>query len=256
MPGSSQYTISLDDLLNAAKFSCQIPDFIEESVKRSIISKKAEECGIDIKANELQQAADNFRQEHDLLSAKSTLSWLQRHHMSAEDFEDFIKGKVLEEKLAQHLFFDKVEPYFVEHQVNYTQVVMYEVILHEWDLAMELFYALQENEVSFWDIAHQHIQDLELRRTGGYCGIQYRTDLKPEISAPVFASNPPEILKPILVEKKVHLILVEELIHAHLDKMLHQQILDTLFSTWLHQQYQAADIIWENEIWLHNSSHC
>jgi len=38
---------------------------------------------------------------------------------------------------------------FAEHQLDYTQVVMYEVVLDDEDLAMELFYSLQEGETSF-----------------------------------------------------------------------------------------------------------
>ena len=53
---------------------------------------------------------------------------------------------------------------------------MYEVVLDDFDLAMELFYALVEGEMSFHEIAHQYIQDTELRRKGGYRGILKRAD--------------------------------------------------------------------------------
>ena len=42
------------------------------------------------------------------------------------------------------MFADKIEPYFYENQLDYTAVVIYEVILDDEDLAMELFYAIQE----------------------------------------------------------------------------------------------------------------
>jgi len=43
--------------------------------------------------------------------------------------------------------------HFVEHQLDYAQIVMYEVVLDDEDLAMELFYALQEGEISFPEVA-------------------------------------------------------------------------------------------------------
>ena len=47
-------------------------------------------------------------------------------------------------------------------------------------------------------------------RCGGYRGILQRKDLKPEISAAVFAATPPQILKPIVTSIGAHLILVDE----------------------------------------------
>ena len=143
--------------------------------------------------------------------------------------------------MAQHLFADKVEPFFVEHQLDYAGVVMYEVVLDDEDLAMELFYGIQEGEMSFYEVAHQYIQDTELRRKGGYRGIVRRKELKPEISAPVFAAKPPQVLKPIVTSSGVNLILVEEIIQPELDGKLGSQIMFNLFDEWLKQQIEQVE---------------
>ncbi|WP_287249131.1 peptidylprolyl isomerase [Moorena sp. SIO4E2] len=114
--------------------------------------------------------------------------------------------------------------------------MIYEVIIDDQDLAMELFYGIQEGEMSFYDVAHQYIQDKELRRYGGYQGVVTREQIKPEISAAVFAAKPPEVLKPIVTSKGVHLILVEEIIEPQLDDKLRSQILLNLFYEWTKQQ--------------------
>ena len=103
-------------------------------------------------------------------------------------------------------------------------------------MARELFYALREGEISFFEAAYQYIADTELRRIGGYKGFLYRKDLKPKISAAVFAANPHQILKPIITAEGVHLIRVEEIIQPQLDEMLRQQLLADLFGDWLKQQ--------------------
>jgi parvulin-like peptidyl-prolyl isomerase len=110
---------------------------------------------------------------------------------------------------------------------------MYEVVLDDEDLAMELFYSIQEGEMSFYDVAHKYIEDKELRRKGGYRGVLSRKDLKPEISAAVFAVTPPEILKPIVTSKGVHLILVEDIIERKLDNWLRNKLAADLFDDWL-----------------------
>jgi len=235
-------TISCEEIIHQIKLSCQIPSVVEGIATRKIITSTAEELGIKIDLEELQQAADNLRVINNLQRAAETLAWLEKHSLTVDEFEEVASISLISSKLAQHLFKDEVEPFFIKHQLDYAQVVMYEVVLDDEDLAMELFYALTEGEMSFYAIAHQYIQDKELRRSGGYRGILRRKDLKPEISAAVFAATPPQILKPIVTSSGVHLILVEELIQPQLDATLHNKILSNLFSEWLKRQIEKFKV--------------
>jgi parvulin-like peptidyl-prolyl isomerase len=234
-------TVSKDDIIQQVTLSGQMPTVLEGIVTRKVIAAKAAEVGITVKPEELQQAADAFRIANNLQRAEDTSTWLQKQGLTLDGFEEMIEATVLSTKLAQQLFINQVEPFFVAHQLDYIRVVMYEIVLDDVDLAMELFYALQEGEVNFHAIAHQYIQDPELRRTGGYCGVLHRTDLKPEISAAVFAATPPQILKPILTAKGVHLILVEEIIQPKPDPTLRSEILSNLFLDWLRPEVKQAN---------------
>jgi parvulin-like peptidyl-prolyl isomerase len=239
---SQAITITSEDILQQVKLSCQIPSIVEGIVSRKIIASAAAKAGIKVETEELQKAADSIRLMSKLKSADDTWAWLQKHGLSLDDFEELIYNNVISGKLAQHLFADKVEPFFVEHQLDYAGVVMYEVVLDDEDLAMELFYGIQEGEMSFYEVAHQYIQDTELRRKGGYRGIVSRKELKPEISAAVFAAKPPQVLKPIVTSKGVHLILVEEIIQPQLDDKLYSNIFSDLFSKWLEQKTEQVEL--------------
>jgi len=245
---SKAITISQEDILHQVKLSCQIPEIVEQIVSRKIIEDAAAEAGIKVETEELQKAADSLRLISKLNSAEETKVWLQKNGLSLDDFEELIYNNVISGKLAHHLFADKVEPFFVEHQLDYAGVVMYEVVLDDEDLAMELFYAVQEGEMSFYEVAHQYIQDTELRRKGGYRGIVQRKELKPEISAAVFAATPPQVLKPIMTSSGVHLIFVEEIVEPELDNKLHYQILSDLFQEWLNQQIEQLKVLTSIEL--------
>lgn len=240
---SQAITISAQDILQQVKLSCQIPSIMEQIVTRKVVKDAAAEAGIKVETEELQQAADRIRLISKLKTADETWEWLNKNCLSLDDFEEMVYTNEISGKVAQHLFGDKVEPWFVEHQLDYAGAVIYEVVLDDEDLAMELFYALQEGEMSFFEIAQQYIQDTELRRRGGYRGIVRRTEMKPEISAAVFAAKSPQILKPIVSSKGVHLILVEEIILPELDDKLRYQILTDLFATWLKQQIQEFEVV-------------
>jgi parvulin-like peptidyl-prolyl isomerase len=239
---SKVLTVSREEILHQIKLSCQIPSVIEGIATRKILASTAAEVGIKVEPEELQIAADNIRLINNLRRTDDTWLWLQKHNLSLDEFEELVYTIVVSSKLAEHLFDDKVEPFFVEHQLEYAQAVIYEVILGDEDLAMELFYAVTEGEISFPELAHQYIQDTELRRTGGYRGTLSRKALRPEISAAVFAATPPQILKPIVTSKGVHLIWVEELIQPRLDELIRYKILSDLFSEWLKRQIEQFEI--------------
>ncbi|MEH2411795.1 peptidylprolyl isomerase [Nostoc sp.] len=236
-------TITNEDILEEVKLSCKIPEIIEEIVTRKVIENAVAEADIKVDTEELQKAADQLRLINELHSANDTWDWLEKHGLSLDDFEKVNYKNLISSKLFRHLFADKVEPYFFQHQLDYAGVVLYEVILNDEDLAIELFYGIQEGEISFHDVAHKYIQDIELRRKGGYRGIVYRQNLKPEISRAVFAAKPPQLLKPIVSSMGVHLILVEEIIQPELDNVLYQKIASNLFSEWLKKEIAKVDVV-------------
>ena len=189
-----------------------IPKVTDKIIRNKIISAKAKEIDIVPDSSSVQKAADSIRIAGKLISADDTFKWLEENCLSSNDFEEIVLLSLFANELSKTLFSSKVKPYFFENQLNYIEIVMYEVVLDDHDLAMELFYAVQENEISFHDVAHKYIQDPEIRRHGGYKGLLKRKNLKPEISAAVCNAQVPELLKPIITSSGIHLIFVEEMI--------------------------------------------
>ena len=232
---------SQNDILQQVKLSSQFPTIVEAIATRLIIEQHAKDLRLSINTDELQKAADCFRLKHDLVTVDQTVSWLKKHGLSLDELEKQMSFTVLSTKLAEHLFAPQIEPHFAEHRLDYVQVVLYEIVLQNADLALELFYAIHEQETTFTEVARHYIQEEELRRKGGYRGILKRADLKPELSAAVFATSTPNLLKPIVVGKNSHLVFVEEVIQPQLNGVLKSQILSELFAAWIHKQLSQQD---------------
>ncbi|TAE57115.1 MAG: peptidylprolyl isomerase [Nostocales cyanobacterium] len=235
--------ITNTDIIHNIKLSCQIPDVIKAIASQKIITDIAQELGITVTPEELQQQGDKLRLEKKLVKAKDTWNWLEKYHLSVDDFEEIAYHQILMIKLANHLFSDQVEKFFYAHKVDYLCAVTYQVMFDNLDLALEMFYSLQEEEISFPEVAYLYLEDSEERRVYGYQGIQYRKDFRPEIAAAVFATTPPQVIKPITTTKGVHLILVEEIIEPKLDEFLHNKIINELFSDWLQKQVSDLGIV-------------
>ncbi|BAZ17163.1 hypothetical protein NIES4071_90410 [Calothrix sp. NIES-4071] len=241
---SQNLTISASDIIQNIKLSCQIPSVVQAIASQKIIAQAAQELGIRVEDNELQQEGDSLRMAYKLVKAKDTWNWLKTHELSMDDFEQLVHNRVLSRKLASHLFSGEVEKFFYQNKLNYAGAVTYEVVLENRDLALELFYAVQEGEITFAEIARQYIHDPEQRRAGGYQGLRYRKEFRPEIAAPVFAAaSAPQILKPISTAKETYLIWVEEIIQPELNEQLRQKIITEMFYYWLQQQIQASGIV-------------
>jgi parvulin-like peptidyl-prolyl isomerase len=236
-------TITDSSIIHNIKLSCKVPDVVQAIASQKIIAEVAAERGIKVTPEELQQEGDKLRLEKKLVKAKDTWTWLEKHHLSVKEFEELAHNNILSRKLATALFSPQVEKFFYEHQTDYIAAAIYEIIFQDIDLALELFYALEENEITFPEIARLYIEDAEIRRVYGYQGLQHRKNFRPEIAAAVFATLPPAILKPITTPKGIHLIWVEEIIQPQLDEHLREKIITDLFSDWLHQQIAVMPII-------------
>jgi parvulin-like peptidyl-prolyl isomerase len=237
------FNISQKEIIEQLKLSCQVPNVLESIATRKIIFDTAKDVGIKVENEELQQAADALRASNRLVKAEDTWNWLQKNYLSLEDFEQLAEMNLISLKLAHHLFAKKVEAHFYENHQDYLAAVTYEVVLDNEDLAWELFYAVTEGEITFQDVTRQHIQNPQLRRAGGFRGIKHRREFKPDIAAAVFVGNPPELLKPIAIAQKVHLIWLEEIVETKLDQQLRAKIMSELFSNWLKQQIAQVEII-------------
>ena len=235
--------ITKEDIFHHVQLSCKIPEMVEKIVERKIIISAAEKAGIEITKEELQKASDKMRVLSKLRDAQATWTWLEKHSLALDDFEQIVYSTILAGKLANHLFADKIEPYFYEHQLDYAGAVICEMVLDDEDEAIELYFEIQKGEISFFNAAQQHIEDIELRRKGGYKGKVARADMKPEVSAAVFAAASPQLLKPIITANGIYLILVEEIIQPELDQKLRGKIMLDLHSEWIKQQVQQVRVV-------------
>ena len=252
---SNTLKVSANDIIYYIKLACQIPGILEAIATQQIIVQAVAQAGIEISIEELQTAADNLRLAHRLLKAEDTWKWLEKHHLSLDDLEEIAKINLMSSKLANYLFADKIEPFFYAHQINYFGAVTYEVVLDDEDLALEIFYALQEGEISFQQVARQYIQSPEIRRAGGYQGIRRRTDFRAEVAAAVFAATPPQVLKPIITPQGAHIIAVEEIIKPDLDDTLRRQIMGEFFTNWLQQELANIEVVTRLPEYTNTNSH-
>ena len=234
------------DTVKAAVEVKQIVHFLKKEVQfkavwqkilcQRIINQAAKERNLTITPDEIQVEAEQLRRQRRLEKASDTIDWLTDQMISAEDWEAGICDRLLAKKLSEHLFADQVESYFAQNRSNYEQILLYQIIVPYEPVAFELFYQIEEQEISFYEAAH--LYDIDEKRRD-YCGCEgkiYRWSLEPDIATAVFSAKPGEVVAPIKTEQGYHLFRVEEFIAAQLTPEVSNKIVQRLFEKWLESE--------------------
>ncbi len=229
----SKDSLDNEEIIGFLKQNLEFKEVYQKILSKKVIDQVAEERAITVTVEEIQNQANQQRHEKRLEKAADTLAWLADQMITSDDWEAGIRERLLAQKLAESLFSKDVEKYFIQNRLNFEQVSLYQIIVPYERLARELFYQIEEEEISFYHAAHLYDIDPRRREQCGYEGKLYRWGLKADFAAIVFGSNPGEILTPVKTDQGYHLILVEEFIQAELTPERYQEILQKLFKDWL-----------------------
>lgn len=229
----SRLSLETDDLVDFFKKNVQLKEVYEKVLHQKIINQSAQEKGITVTPEEIQAEADQMRFERRLEKASDTLAWLTDQMMTPDDWEAGIRARLIYKKLANVLFSKEVEKFFAQNRLDFDQVLLYQIIVSDEKLAQELFYQLEEQEISFYEVAHIYNIDEKRREQCGFEGKLDRWNLNPEIAAVVFAASLGEVIKPIKIDQRYHIFMVEKFIPSELTPERYQNILDSLFKEWL-----------------------
>lgn len=233
----SGISIESEEIVDYLKQELHLKEICQKLLCQQIIQRVAQERGVTVTPEEIQAEADRQRYQRRLESADATLAWLENQMITPEEWEVGISRQLLAQKLAEELFGQEVEKYFVEHRLDYEQVSFYKITVPYEQLSQELLYQIEEDEISFYEAAHLYDVDEQRRLHCGYEGQFYRWRLNPEIAALIFGARLGEIIGPCKSEQGYDLLLIEEFITAELTEETRSNILNNLFQEWLGSEF-------------------
>ncbi|MFB8789146.1 MAG: peptidylprolyl isomerase [Potamolinea sp.] len=226
-------SVELDEIVGFLKSHLQLKEVLQKISYQKIINQAAQERGLTVTSEEIQTEANRQRHEKRLEKASDTLAWLADQMISPEDWEKGIREQLLSKKLAEYLFAKEVEKFFAQNKITFDQLLIYQIIVADGSLAQEIFYEIEEQEISFYQAAHLYDIDEKRRQKFGFEGELYRWQFKPAVAAVVFSSPLGEVTTPLKTNQGYHLFMVEKFIPAELTPQKYQELLDGMFSDWL-----------------------
>jgi parvulin-like peptidyl-prolyl isomerase len=214
---------------------------LREAAVEQLLLRHAAQAGLTVAPEELQRAADHFRQRHGLASAEKTHAWLGQQHLSVADFEAPLERDLLIEKFKDHLTRDRIAGHFAAHKADYAAARLRLILVARDDLARELLSQVRDEGRDFAALAREHSEHPS-RAEGGALGIVRRRQLPAAVAAAVSAARPGQVVGPLATPQGFHLVLVEAHVPAQLDGPTSAIIRQELFDAWLKEQLNGAAI--------------
>ena len=220
------------------KQQLKLKQICREILQYRIITSATAARNISVTDAEIEAEANKIRSSLRLEKASDTLVWLEDNLLDPDQWEVAIAKHLLRQKLAEHLFDDQVESYFAQNRLDFDRFVLYQLVVPYEKLAQELFYQVEEEEISFYQAAHLYDIDRKRRYVCGYEGEVHRWDYAPDIAAGIFKTPimVGELIGPIHSEEGYHLFRIEDYMPAQLTPEIRQEIINRLFKQWLNSE--------------------
>lgn len=236
-------SIEPEEVIEFLKQEMLLKGICQQISYQKIIDRAARERNIEISPEEIQVEADSIRHQKRLENASDTLGWLEEQMLTPTEWETGIKKRLLAQKLAEHLFASEVEAYFAKNCLDFDRFILYQIVVADRQLAQEIFYQIEEEEISFYQAAHLYNIDEKRRHHCGYEGKISRWNLPPRLAEAIGNAQEGEVIEPIAIEQdrkpEYHLVMVEKFIRAELTPEIHQTIVNRLFKQWLESEFNS-----------------
>ena len=139
-----------DEIINFLKTEIKLKEICTRVLYQRIIEKAALQKGINVTTEEIEIEANRQRREKRLEKASDTVRWLEQQMLTPLDWEVGIRNLLLKQKLATTLFGKEVEQFFIQNRSKFEQAILYQFIVDDEKLAQELYYQIEEGEISFY----------------------------------------------------------------------------------------------------------
>lgn len=216
-------------------------DLLRPYLQRLLLEEMILRTGVEEPgAQELEQATRELAGRQDLPSDAELDRWRQAVGLDLAGFHDLATFPLRLERATQQLWGDQLPATFLERRADFDQVILSLVRFEDPELAQELYFQLQEGELTFAAMVETHAEGADRQRRGLVGPLPLRR-LHPLLAKVVERYPEGALVPPIDIEGKVHLIRVETFHKAQLDDTVRSELLRTLRAAWLREQLQQLE---------------
>ena len=198
------------DMLAYLRRSLRTAKLAALTERDAMLLQFSEQLGITVSNEEVQAAVDAFRRRYKLLTASETHSWLSKQKITVDDWSEGIKIELLTKKLEEHLFGAQLDHHYLDNRDTYKRAAFSQIVLSNETQAQQLAHAIREENASFSALAMEHSLGSISRANGGFVGIRFFGELRPELAQAMSEAKEGEIVGPIQTQLGYHIVRIEK----------------------------------------------
>jgi putative peptide maturation system protein len=220
---------------------------IERLVNMCIMQEELDREPLNLTDAELQHAMDQFRAAKKLYRTDDTIEWLERHGMTQEKLESYVRDSAIVPKLRDRIVAGQVEAYFRQHSADFDTARIARLKVPDESLARQMARRIRADELNFFSAAECLFlleKDTDASRRADLFAIVERRQIEPALRDQLFAAAPGELVGPVPFESGHTLVRVMGIVPAQLNDRTRASIKDILFKDWLEDRRKEARIEW------------
>ncbi len=237
-----------DEVINEAsivirlKYEGKFKEALMQEIKLRVLKQAAKERNFEVSEAELQEYADQKRQELGLYSVADTKKYLANLGISMDQWADELENELLLLNVKKKLFPpEEVDNYFAENKFRFQSLRIGKILVENEETAEEIKTQIVEEGEDFAELAEDNSLH-ESAPAGGCLGIVKRGELNVELENRLFSEEVLSIVGPIKEEKGYALYKIGEKIEPELTDDLREEIADGLFEVWKNNLIAGAKI--------------
>lgn len=232
-------SISLDpaEIIDFLRGDLRLEEIYREIIGQKIIAQVAQDHGLIVTPEEIQMAVEQFCIERGLDYPAHLSAWLSEHMLTLSELKQQIERMLFAKKLSKELFSERIQLLFTQDSRQFEQILLYRIVVPYQSLAQEVFYQIEEEEISFYEAAHLYDIDERRRLQCGYEGQKQRHMLQPELTDILFNARVGEVVGPIKTpEDTYELFLIDDFLPPSLTPELYENTLQQMLQEWLNNE--------------------
>lgn len=127
---ATDVNVNVSEVVDHLRIKGQFGPALREVIERKVTAQAAREKGFSVSDEELQQAADTFRQMNGLHDAEATRQWLEGRGLELEDLENYLEQNLLINKIKDDIQDNASQQEFLDSDV--VQEHIRELAYGEW----------------------------------------------------------------------------------------------------------------------------
>ena len=208
-------------------------NYLRRLVRKEIFHESIK--NIKIKDELIDQAKKEFMEIRGIKSNDDYLTWLKSNKFTDKEIDEGLFINLQSKKFYKDNFGHMVHTRFLKKKNDLEQVIYSLIRVNDYNIAVELYQKIKENEANFGDLAKNFSTGPE-KDSRGITGPTFISKSHPKLAEVIRSHKIDELIEPFRIDQLWLIVRIESITEVTLDKDMEEFLEKELFEEWVAQK--------------------